>query len=124
MEQILVVEDEREMAEFLKVRLESAGYQVRLEYTGRAALRYATQSPPKLVILDLKLPDLQGLEVCRKLRILYRPWVLPILVLTVLSKLADERHSFSVGADAYMTKPFAALELLKMVALLLRRTNP
>ena len=115
---ILVIEDEAEMAELLKERLASVGYQVHTAAFGKAALSYAAEHESDLVILDLVLPDLHGYEVCKELRKLSNPWVQPILMLTAMAQPIDQLRGFAHGADAYLTKPFDSHELLKTVAML------
>ncbi len=117
--QILVVEDEEEMAELLKERLTAAGYAVHTAASGKAGLSSAAEHQPDLVILDLLLPDIHGYEVCKELRKLSNPWVQPILMLTAMSQPIDQLRGFARGADAYLTKPFDSNELLKTVAVLL-----
>ena len=116
---ILVVEDEEALARLVKWQLESVGYEVHTEGTGTRALTYAAEYRPDLVVLDLRLPDMHGYDVCNKLRELYHPWVLPILMLTAMDKPIDQLRGFAHGADAYLTKPFESAELLKTVTLLL-----
>lgn len=115
---ILVVEDQEPIARLLKWQLESAGFDVHTEATGKDGLQYATEHRPDLVVLDLKLPDVHGYQVCRELRRLYHPWVVPILMLTGMDKPIDQLRGFAHGADAYLTKPFDMSELLDSVALL------
>ena len=116
---ILVVEDEHGVAGVLRRRLEASGYEVRTEIFGKAALRYAAEHRSDLVILDLMLPDISGLEVSRELRKQYHRWDLPILMLTALVQPSDELRGFASGADAYLTKPYDHTDLLQTVALLL-----
>ena len=118
-ERILVVEDDTDMAELLKMRLISSGFQVHTEERGLTALDYAVQNDPDLVILDLKLPDIHGHEVCQKLRALYSPRFLPIIMLTGMSRPLDQLRGYSYGADAYLIKPYHWEELLNTVELLL-----
>lgn len=120
---ILVVEDEADMAALLRERLESVGYEVHAEGSGGAGLAYVAEHQPHLVILDLRLPDLHGYDVCRELRKACHPWVLPILMLTAMDKPIDQLRGFAHGADAYLTKPFDSDELLKTVTLLLGETS-
>ena len=117
--ELLVVEDEAEMAELLRSRLEAYGYAVQTAATGKAALELATKRLPDLVILDLLLPDMSGYEVCRALRKLAAPWDLLILMLTALDQPAARTRGFGFGADAYLTKPFNPEGLVETVALLL-----
>ncbi len=116
---ILIIEDDSDAAKLLKMRLSSQGYQVHTEEYGKTGLNYAADNPPDLVILDLKLPDMHGYEVCRKLRELYRAWEMPILMLTAVSETMDKLRGFATGADAYLVKPYKPDELLQTVSLLL-----
>jgi len=116
---IVVVEDDEPIAAMLRWRLEDAGFTVQTAYNGTDALAYAAEHRPHLVILDLMLPDMDGLQVCRQLRKLYQPWTVPVLMLTALDQPIDRLRGFAHGADAYLTKPFDAEELLKTVRLLL-----
>ncbi len=116
---ILIIEDEDGMAQLLKERLESVGYEVHTEASGKSGLSYAVEYRPNLVILDLKLPDMGGYDVCRELRRLSSPWEIPVLMLTAMGQPIDQLRGFAHGADAYLTKPFEPTELLKTVALLL-----
>jgi len=116
---ILVVEDEQDVAGLLQARLEANGYEVHVEACGRAALAEARELRPDLVILDLMLPDMDGYTVSAELRAMYRAWTLPILMLTARDKLRDKLRGYCAGADAYLTKPYDAGELLGAVARLL-----
>ena len=117
--QILVVEDDEPIAGLLKCRLESAGFQVRTAGDGKDALTCAAEQRPSLVILDLMLPDMDGFQVCRQIRKLSQPWRTPVLMLTAMDEPIDRLRGFAHGADAYLTKPFDADELVKTVGLLL-----
>lgn len=117
--QILVVEDERGVADVLRRRLEFAGFGVHIEPTGKGALSYAAEHHPALVLLDLRLPDIGGYEVCKELRKHVNRWEVPILMLTCMDKPIDQLRGFASGADAYLTKPYDAAELLKTILLLL-----
>ena len=120
---ILVVEDEEKIARLLMLRLESAGYSVHTEARGRAALSYVAEYPPDLVILDLKLPDMGGYDVCKELRHLSRHWVIPVLMLTGMTQPIDQLRGFANGADAYLTKPFELPKVLETIAQLLGETT-
>jgi len=120
---ILVVEDEKDVAGLLKARLEAGGYEVHVEELGREALADARLLRPDLVILDLMLPDMDGYAVSEELRALYRSWVLPILMLTARAQPRDKLRGYGAGADAYLTKPYDAAELLGTVARLLRHAS-
>lgn len=123
-EKILVIEDDESMAKLLRTLFELAGYKVRVETSGATGLTDVAEHTPDLVILDVKLPDMNGYEVCRKLRQFFHPWALPVLMFTGLDKPVDQLRGFAFGADAYLTKPCEPTELLKTVALLLGRPDP
>ena len=116
--QILVVEDDQAVARLMKELLEGADYDVRTETHGECAIASAAERRPDVVILDINLPDLNGYHVAREMRQLSRPWTLPIIMLTVNDQPVDQLRGFAHGADAYLTKPFDAAELLHTVALL------
>ena len=119
---ILVVEDEEKIAKILAIQLKLAGYDAHIETTGNGALTYARDHQFDLVILDLKLPDLSGYEVCKQLRRVYQAWALPVLMLTAMDQPIDQIRGFAHGANAYMTKPFDLTEVLETVALLIGET--
>lgn len=116
---ILIVEDEAEMALFLKQRLESKGYSIHIAKNGQDALNQAAQVQPDLVILDVGLPDLNGYDVCERLRKIYTPQAVPVLMLTAKNDPMDKFRGFDNGTDAYLTKPFDLAELEKTIAMLL-----
>ena len=118
-ERILIVEDDRTLGCLLKSSVERVGYAVEIKSSGTEALAEVAEHRPDLVILDLKLPDMSGYDVCRALRRLYTRWDVPILILTGMDKPIDELRGFAHGADAYLTKPYELNELLKTIALLL-----
>ncbi len=113
-----MVEDEEAIAEAVRVRLASEGYEVRVAGDGPEALRLAGDERPDLVVLDLMLPGMDGLEVCRELQ--RESWV-PVLMLTARADEADKVAGLAVGADDYMTKPFSLRELAARVRAILRR---
>ena len=118
---LLVVEDQRKMADFLKKGLVEAGYSVDLAETGAAAESLAGENTYDLIVLDVMLPDQNGLDTARHLRRDgYRG---PILMLTALAGTKDKVHGLDAGADDYLTKPFAFDELLARVRALLRRNT-
>lgn len=119
-EKVLVVEDERQIAEIICFNLERAGYRVAVAFDGEEALEKAARENPDLVILDLMLPRLDGFSVCRHLR---AKSPVPILILTARSEEADKVHGLDLGADDYVTKPFSPRELLARVRALLRRSG-
>src|SRR5256885_4791123 len=115
---ILVVEDEEAIAEAVRIRLASEGFEVRVAGDGPDALRLAGEERPDLVVLDLMLPGMDGLEVCRELQ--RESWV-PVLMLTARADEADKVAGLAVGADDYLTKPFSLRELAARVRAIIRR---
>jgi DNA-binding response OmpR family regulator len=118
---ILVVDDERSILELLAYNLRRNGYQVIEAQDGRQALELARAERPDLVILDLMLPRLDGLDVCRELR---RESTVPIIMLTARDEEVDRIVGLELGADDYVTKPFSVRELIARVRAVLRRTTP
>jgi two-component system KDP operon response regulator KdpE len=115
---ILVVDDEPSIQRGLAPLLASRGYHVESAITGQAALNTFDQMPPDIVILDLGLPDLEGSEVCRRIR---RRSQLPIIVLSARGAEADKIAALDLGADDYVTKPFGPEELVARIRVALRR---
>ena len=114
---VLVIEDERPLQKFLRVTLENQNYSVIDAARGEEGLRHAAMSRPDLVILDLGLPDIDGLEVTRRLR----EWsAVPIIIVSARGKEQDKVVALDAGADDYLTKPFGAGELLARVRVALR----
>ncbi|HWG55631.1 MAG TPA: response regulator transcription factor [Gaiellaceae bacterium] len=118
---ILVVEDEASIASFVALYLKNAGYDVRTVATGSAALTHVAAETPALIILDLMLPDLDGIEICRRVR---KTSDVPILMLTARDEDVDKIIGLEVGADDYLTKPFNPRELVARVKSVLRRAAP
>lgn len=116
---ILVVEDDARVADFLLRGLRSAGYRVSLAGTGADGLTMARAGDPSLILLDLMLPGLSGIDLCQTLRA--EGSHTPVLMLTAMSALSDKVTGLRLGADDYMTKPFAFDELLARIEALLRR---
>jgi DNA-binding response OmpR family regulator len=117
---ILLVEDDETLREALAFHLEREGYQVRQASNGQAALNEARQQPPDLIILDVMLPGLDGLSICRILRAEQET---PIILLTARTGEVDKIIGLETGADDYVTKPFSTGELLARIRALLRRTG-
>jgi DNA-binding response OmpR family regulator len=115
---VLVVDDEETIAEAVRARLENEGYRVLVAGDGGQAIETATRERPDLVVLDLMLPGMDGLEVCKALQ--RDRWV-PVLMLTARTEEADKVAGFAVGADDYLTKPFSLRELVVRVRAILRR---
>ena len=116
---ILVVEDEQAIASFVAAYLRKDGFTVRVTASGREAMSLVASEAPSLVVLDLMLPDLDGLEVCRRIR---ETSTLPILMLTARDDDLDKIAGLEVGADDYLTKPFNPRELVARVKAILRRS--
>jgi two-component system copper resistance phosphate regulon response regulator CusR len=119
---ILVVEDEKRIADFLGRGLESAGYAVDISPDGRSALELVHTTEYDLIILDLGLPDIDGLAVLNKIR--NRKTSPPVLILSARGAVDDRVKGLEQGADDYLTKPFAFVELLARVRVLMRRGQP
>ena len=120
-ERILVIEDEVKITDFLRRGLSYEGYEVDIAHDGEAGLAKARDDPPDLVVLDIMLPGLDGLEVCRRLR---AGSDVPILMLTAKDAVPDRVAGLDSGADDYLVKPFAFDELLARIRALLRRRQP
>ena len=124
-ETILVVEDEEDIRELLKYNLEKEGYQVFGAATGEEGLRAVRDRPPDLILLDLMLPGIDGLEVCRRIRGEAQTQHLPIIMLTAKGEEADIVTGLELGADDYIAKPFSPRVLLaRLRAALRRRRQP
>ncbi|MDO5434774.1 MAG: response regulator transcription factor [Clostridia bacterium] len=118
MPRILIVEDEKKIARFLELELTHEGYEVETAFDGRSGLDAATAREPDLLILDLMLPQLSGIEVCRRLRVKSD---VPIIMLTAKDDVSDKVMGLDMGADDYMTKPFAIEELLARIRVALKK---
>jgi DNA-binding response OmpR family regulator len=117
---ILLVEDDRRLAEMLTEYLGEAGFRVTVEGDGRSGLARLSREPHAAVVLDLTLPDMDGLEVCRQLRAFSDT---PVLMLTARGEPMDRVIGLEVGADDYLPKPFEPRELLARLRAILRRTD-
>ena len=118
---MLVVEDESSIASFVALYLKNAGYGVKTAATGGEALSDVAAETPALIVLDLMLPDIDGIEVCRRIR---KNSDVPILMLTARDEDVDKIIGLEVGADDYLTKPFNPRELVARVKSILRRSTP
>ncbi|MBB2184723.1 response regulator transcription factor [Lachnospiraceae bacterium MD1] len=118
MAKILIVEDELKIARFLELELKHEGYEVLLAGDGRIGLEKALKENPDLIILDIMLPGLSGIEVCRRVRLESQ---VPIIMLTAKDDVTDKVAGLDMGADDYMTKPFAIEELLARIRVALNR---
>ena len=117
---ILIVEDDRRIAELVAKNLDAAGLQCRQAHDGLTALKEFTRQPPALIVMDIMMPHLDGLELTRRIR---QTSDVPILMLTARADEGDVVLGFEIGADDYLTKPFKTRELVARVRALLRRTN-
>jgi DNA-binding response OmpR family regulator len=115
---VLVVDDDAKTVELVKLYLSRDGYQILTAYDGGEALRLARESSPDLIVLDLMLPDIDGLEVCRILR---NESDIPVIMLTARTTDQDKLIGLGLGADDYVTKPFSPRELAARVRAVLRR---
>lgn len=120
-EKILVVEDERDIARMIEYNLKKEGYRPVLVHDGGFAAAAAAKEKPALVLLDLMLPGLDGLEVCRRLKADAKTSAIPIIMLTAKGEESDKVLGLGLGADDYVTKPFGLKELLARVQAVLRR---
>ena len=118
---ILIVEDDRPLARVLEYNLSNVGYETYVSTDGQDALNTARLKLPKLIVLDLMIPVIDGLEVCRQLRASEETRNIPILMLTAKGEESDQLVGFSLGADDYVVKPFSVKILLERIKVLLRR---
>lgn len=122
--QILIVEDERDIATLLQYNLEKEGMATSLATDGEDALLKADEEQPDLILLDWMLPLMSGIEVCRQLRQAKKTRLIPIIMLTARGEEADRIRGFDAGADDYVSKPFSPAELVARVRAVLRRSMP
>jgi two-component system, OmpR family, KDP operon response regulator KdpE len=118
---VLIVEDDAAIARALSGSVRAAGYEARLARTGREAVAAVAETPPDVLVLDLLLPDLHGVEVCRRIRGWSR---VPVIVVSAVDADADKVAALDAGADDYVTKPFRVGELLARIRAALRRSAP
>ncbi len=122
-ERILVVEDEKDLAQVLEYNLRQGGFEPLLAHDGAAGLRMARDVSPALVLLDVMLPDLSGIEVCKQLKAHAETASLPIVMLTARAEESDRVKGLEAGADDYVTKPFSVREVMLRVRAVLRRAG-
>ncbi len=122
-QRILVIEDEANIQELLKYNLEKNGYKVTIVGNGAEGLEEAVANVPDLILLDLMLPGLDGLEVCKRLRMEKRTKKIPIFMLTAKSEELDKVLGLELGADDYITKPFSIKELIARIRAAMRRIS-
>lgn len=121
---VLIIEDDRDIVELVRYNLEKEGYQVTATSDGMAGLAQIQKSPPDLLLLDLMLPKLNGLEICKAVRRNETLNRLPILIISARGEEADRVIGLELGADDYVTKPFSPRELVARVKALMRRVQP
>ncbi len=122
-ETILLIEDEKNIRELVKYNLEQEGFRVLTEARGNTGLETALKEKPALVILDLMLPEINGLEICKALKRNEKTRLIPIIMLTAKGTESDKVVGLELGADDYMTKPFSPRELMARVKAVLRRSQ-
>src|SRR5688500_10692454 len=123
MTRILVVEDDVDIGKLVARYLEKAGYTAEVMASGRDALAAILDRPPDLVVLDLMLPELDGLDICRAIRANAQTAALPVIMLTARADESERIVGLEIGADDYLAKPFSPNELVARVRALLRRTS-
>lgn len=121
---ILIVEDERDLVQSLEFNLQQQGYDTLVALDGQSALDALDDARPALVVLDLMLPDMSGIEICRRIRSDDELGDLPVLILTARGEEIDRITGFEAGADDYVVKPFCVDELMLRVQAILRRSQP
>ena len=120
---ILIIEDDKDISQLLKHYLEKENYQAETAYTGGLGYEKALKLTPSLIILDLMLPEMDGLEICKELRKDSKTAEIPIIILTAKGEESDKIIGLELGADDYITKPFSPKEVVARVKALLRRTE-
>lgn len=121
---ILVIDDERDLLELVRYNVEREGFDVIVAGEGRSGLDIAKKHKPDLILLDVMMPGMDGLEVCRELRRERDTEQIPVLMLTARAAESDRVVGLELGADDYLTKPFSPRELVARVKAILRRTRP
>lgn len=118
---ILIIEDEEHIVELIKFNLESNGYKVSYAFNGRDGVKRVEMEKPDLVLLDLMLPEIDGIDVCNRIKSNRELKQIPIIMLTAKSSETDKIIGLEIGADDYITKPFSIRELLTRIKVILRR---
>ncbi|RBP64389.1 DNA-binding response OmpR family regulator [Alkalibaculum bacchi] len=120
MKKVLIIEDEKNLSQFIQLELEHEGYEVRTAFDGRDGLDQALHEQVDLILLDLMLPNLNGIEVCRRIRLINST---PVIMITARDSVLDKISGLDSGADDYITKPFQIEELLARMRALFRRSE-
>ncbi len=120
---VLVIDDEKDLIELVRYNLEKEGFQVKSAKDGERGLAAALQELPDIILIDLMLPGIDGLDVCRSLRTHSRTARIPVIMLTAKSEESDRVLGLELGADDYVTKPFSPRELIARIKAVLRRTS-
>ena len=123
MERVLIIEDDRDLQKILSYNLTQAGHEVANAYNGRDGLRLARARHPDLVLLDLMLPDISGIEVCKTLKGSDETRSIPVIICTARGEEIDRVIGFELGADDYVVKPYSVRELLLRIRVVLKRTG-
>ncbi len=123
-ESILVVEDDKDIAELIAYNLKSAGFNVSIALDGKSSLRFIKEKSPDLIVLDLMLPDMDGIDVCKYLRSNEPTKNIPVVMVTAKGEEIDRVLGFELGADDYIVKPFSPRELVLRIKAILRRLKP
>jgi DNA-binding response OmpR family regulator len=123
MTRILIVEDDRDIADLVSRYMEKSGFEVDVQSSGHDALAAIAERPPDLLVLDLMLPQVDGLEICRAVRNNEKTSAIPIIMLTARAEESDRIVGLEIGADDYLAKPFSPNELVARVRALLRRSQ-
>jgi len=120
---VLVVDDEEDLVELVRYNLEQSEYGVRTAHSGLEAVQTAAEDPPDLIVLDLMMPGVDGLQVCKQIRASEKTQHIPILMLTAKGDERDVVQGLEAGADDYVTKPFSIQVLMARISALLRRSE-
>ncbi len=123
-ETVLVIDDEKDLIELVRYNLEKEGFRVLSALDGESGISIVTEEAPDVIIVDLMLPGIDGLDVCRRLRASERTAHIPVIMLTAKSAESDRVVGLELGADDYVTKPFSPRELAARVKAVLRRASP
>ncbi len=115
MKRILIVDDEDHIRVVLEARLSSAGFEVHQAVDGEEAIKKVNEIKPNLIVLDIKMPIMDGWEVLEKIKSNPETKSIPVIMLTVLSKIEEKMRAFAIGAEDYLTKPFSDSELMEKI---------